>query len=135
MADPGHREILRTGLALALLLAWAQPNAADARRLNDIHSRLNATEVAEYHEPASTAEIVALVERARDRGLAISISGGQHAMGGQQFGAGTLHINLSAYGEVLALDAQRGLVTVQSGIQWPALIEWLIANQPPGRGS
>jgi len=97
--------------------------------LNDVHSRLNATEVAEYHEPASRDEIVALVARARALNLAVSISGGRHAMGGQQFGAGTLHMNLSAYSRVLALDPERGLVTVESGIQWPELIAWLIGNQ------
>jgi len=50
-------------------------------------------------------------------------------MGGQQFGEGTLHINLSRYRRVLAFDADRGLVTVESGIEWPALMDWLAAAQ------
>lgn len=50
-------------------------------------------------------------------------------MGGQQFGEGTIHINLSRYNRVIALDAERGLVTVESGIQWPELIEWLLSHQ------
>lgn len=50
-------------------------------------------------------------------------------MGGQQFGEGTVHINLSQYNKVVSLDAERGLVTVESGIQWPELIDWLLSEQ------
>ena len=49
-------------------------------------------------------------------------------MGGQQFGEGTVHINLSQYNKVVSLDAERGLVTVESGIQWPELIDWLLSE-------
>ena len=104
--------------------------AGNTVALNDVHSRLNATNVAEYHEPESTAEIVALVQSAARSHRAISISGGKHAMGGQQFGEGTIHLNLSRYNRVLGLDQDRGLLTVESGAQWPAVIEWLVANQP-----
>jgi len=123
-------------LGVTLLIATAAgtaPVLAEAPvTLNDVHSRLNATEVAEYHEPATRSDIIALVKRAREENLAISISGGRHAMGGQQFGAGTVHLNMSKYNRVLALEPDRGLVTVESGIQWPALIEWLIENQQEG---
>ena len=122
------------GLLLSGLLCWAllvpQP-AVGGVVLNDLHSRLNATEVAEYHEPTTRDEIISLVRRAREMQLAISISGGKHAMGGQQFGSGTLHINLSGYRRVVDFDRDRGLVTVESGIQWPELIDWLIAHQSP----
>jgi len=97
--------------------------------LNDIHSRLNETRVAEYHEPETAEAIAALIRRAADSGRAVSISGGRHSMGGQQFGAGTLHINLSRFSKVHGLDRDRGLVTVDSGIQWPELIDWLIREQ------
>ena len=50
-------------------------------------------------------------------------------MGGQQFGEGTIHINLSHYNKMISLDAERGLVTVESGIQWPELIECLLSHQ------
>jgi FAD/FMN-containing dehydrogenase len=96
--------------------------------LNDVHSRLNATEVQEYHEPTTRDEIINLVRRAREMKLAISMSGGKHAMGGQQFGHGTLHVNLSGYRRVVNFDTAQGLVTVESGIQWPELIDWLIEH-------
>jgi FAD/FMN-containing dehydrogenase len=50
-------------------------------------------------------------------------------MGGQQFGEGTIHINLAKYNRVLDFDEERGLVIVESGIQWPALVAWLIDRQ------
>ncbi len=97
--------------------------------LNDVHSRLNETRVAKYHEPRSTSEIIELVQDAKRTFRAISISGGRHSMGGQQFGEGTIHINLSRYREVVAFDGEQGLVTVQSGIHWPDLIRWLLGHQ------
>ena len=124
------------GLSLFLIGLWSLAGAVSCGQaprasvsLNDIHSRLNRTTVAEYHEPATKAEIVALVRRAADRGLAVSLSGGRHSMGGQQFGEGTLHINLSRYHRVVAFDEERGHVTVESGLQWPGLMAWLVDRQ------
>src|SRR5687768_15455231 len=80
--------------AIGLILSVRAASAAEVSQgavLNDVHSRLNATRVGEYHEPESKASIAALIERADRSGLGISISGGRHAMGGQQFGEGTLH--------------------------------------------
>ena len=116
-------------LAAAALAACAPRQPKTAVVLNDVHSRLNPTEVAEYHEPASKSEIAALVREAARAGKPISISGGRHAMGGQQFGRDTIHVNLSRYARVLALDRERGLVTVESGVTWPVLIDWLVREQ------
>ena len=55
----------------------------------------------------------------------MSIAGGRHAMGGQQFGEGTVLIDTRGLGRVLAFDPAAGLVTVEGGIQWPALLEHL----------
>ena len=122
-----------TGRFAAVLAAAALASCAPAPKtavvLNDVHSRLNPTEVAEYHEPTTAREIAALVRKAARAGKPISISGGRHAMGGQQFGQGTLHLNLSRYARVLALDRERGLVTVESGVTWPVLIDWLVGEQ------
>jgi hypothetical protein len=120
----------RNGIGSALLFALiATTSSPAAVVLNDIHSRLNQTRVAEYHEPESKDEIAALVRKAAQSGQAISISGGRHAMGGQQFGQDTLHINLSRFSKVHDLDRERGWVTVDSGIQWPELIDWLLSEQ------
>ncbi|AWN74860.1 FAD-binding oxidoreductase [Legionella anisa] len=98
-------------------------------KLNDIHSKLNATQVLKVVKPRSIAEIQAIIHQARKNGQSISISGGQHSMGGQQFGTGTINVNMSEYNKVLSLDSQRGIVEVESGIQWPQLIHWLQTHQ------
>ena len=50
-------------------------------------------------------------------------------MGGQQYGAGTMHLNMSEMNDVLKFDRKNGIVTVEAGIQWPKLIEYLISSQ------
>ena len=53
---------------------------------------------------------------------------GRHAMGGQQFGAGTVLVDMTARNRVLHFDSARGLVEVEAGIQWPELMEFLTAT-------
>lgn len=102
--------------------------------LNDIHSRLNATKHSAVINPTSIEDIQVAIRDAKAKRQFISISGGKHSMGGQQFGTGTLHLSMSSFNQVISLDAGNGLVEVQSGIQWPELVEWLSKNQAgPGR--
>jgi FAD/FMN-containing dehydrogenase len=97
--------------------------------LNDLHSRLNPTTVDSIHHPKSSYEILTLIKHAKKNNKSISISGGQHSMGGQQYGAGTMHLNMSEMNDVLKFDRNNGIVTVEAGIQWPELIEYLISSQ------
>lgn len=122
-------KFLLSAIAVFSLLVGCNSEPKNEVILNDVHSRLNETHVDEYQEPSTEEEMAALVRRAAAEEKAISISGGRHAMGGQQFGTGTLHINTARYNRVLHLDKERGLVTVESGITWPDLIDWLIKNQ------
>lgn len=97
--------------------------------LNDVHSQLNATKVEEVFSPQSTDEIVAIIVNAKMENKAVSISGGKHAMGGQQFGEGTVHISMANMTDVVAFDANKGTVTVEAGITWPVLINYLLKMQ------
>jgi FAD/FMN-containing dehydrogenase len=97
--------------------------------LNDIHSKLNKTEVKLIIFPQSIQEIKDAILHAKKCGLSISISGGKHAMGGQQFGEGTLHLDMSQYNKIIKFDKEAGIVEVESGIQWPKLIHWLDETQ------
>lgn len=97
--------------------------------LNDVHSRLNATLVEEVLYPKSAEEVAVIVKRAKDEHRSISISAGKHAMGGQQFGKGTLHISTVKMDDVIGLDRQSGIVTVEAGITWPKLIDHLTEEQ------
>ena len=47
-------------------------------------------------------------------------------MGGQQYGEGTMHLSMSEMNDVLRFNRNRGIVTVEAGIQWPELIDYLI---------
>jgi FAD/FMN-containing dehydrogenase len=97
--------------------------------VNDVHSKLNATSVRAVVQPARHEALPRLVRRAREEGVAISIAGGRHAMGGQQFGEGTLLVDTRRMKRILAFDAERGLVTVEAGTQWPELIDHLVRAQ------
>ncbi len=109
----------------------ANSSASENRsvELNDIHSQLNATKHAAVITPKSVEEIQSAVREARAKGQFVSISGGKHSMGGQQFGAGTVNLSMSAFNKVIGLDSDKGIVEVQSGIQWPQLVDWLFQNQ------
>jgi FAD/FMN-containing dehydrogenase len=98
-------------------------------QLNDIHSQLNVTDHIDVLSPKSVEDIQAAVLGAKHNGYFVSISGGRHSMGGQQFGTGTLNLSMSSFNKVLGLDDKNGIVEVQSGIQWPELVDWLFKNQ------
>jgi FAD/FMN-containing dehydrogenase len=100
--------------------------------VNDIHSQLNRTELAGVVEVGSLEAIRAAVRRARAEGLPVCVAGGRHAMGGQQFCAGGLLLDTRPLGRVLELDRERGTVTVEAGIQWPALLAHLYEAQDDG---
>jgi FAD/FMN-containing dehydrogenase len=93
--------------------------------VNDVHSQLNATRVIAVVKASTVAEVQAAVVRARASGTAVSVAGGRHAMGGQQFGEGSVLIDTRDLNRVLAFDAEHGAVTVEGGIQWPQLLEYL----------
>ena len=97
--------------------------------LNDVHSRLNATEVAEIIHPKSTADVVAAIHKAEGSGLQVSISGARHSMGGQQFAKGSLHLNMRSMNRVLSLDLNRRLVRAEAGITWTELLAELEKRQ------
>lgn len=101
--------------------------------VNDVHSSLNPTRVAEIVAPASIAEICETIGIAAARAMPIAICGGRHAMGGQQFGDAALLLDMRHMDRVLSYDDANGLVEVEAGIQWPALIDYL--EQAGGRWS
>ena len=91
--------------------------------VNDVHSQLNETTMAEAAQPRDRDELCALVRGAATRRLPIAVAGGRHAMGGQQFRAGGLLIDMTAMCRPIALDSSRGLLEIEAGAQWPQVIE------------
>ena len=90
--------------------------------VNDIHSQLNPTRVLGISQPRSLEDVQGLVRAARKDGKVISVAGGRHAMGGQQFGADTLLLDIRKLNRVLQLDRKNGILEVEAGIEWPELI-------------
>lgn len=90
--------------------------------LNDVHSQFNETRVARVERPGSLEELREAVVRAAREGHKISVAGGRHAMGGQQFGTGAVHLDSTGMQQVLGFDAERGLLRIEAGADWPAII-------------
>ncbi|MGH9317269.1 MAG: FAD-binding protein [Thermoanaerobaculia bacterium] len=97
--------------------------------VNDVHSQLNPTRVDRIVSADSLETIRMTLRRAQRDGKAISIAGGRHAMGGQQFGLDAVLLDMRPLNRVLHLDAEKGLVEVEAGIQWPQLVDWLLTAQ------
>ncbi|HWP59615.1 MAG TPA: FAD-binding oxidoreductase [Candidatus Acidoferrales bacterium] len=106
----------------------AQRTPADTV-VNDIHSQLNRTRVRGVVRPNDIESMQKTIAEARARGQAISIAGGMHAMGGQQFGTGTILLDMRAMNRILNFDPDKGLIEVEAGIQWPELVGYLLERQ------
>ncbi len=120
--------------AAGLLALWPygcakQTSTPAGTLVNDVHSQLNPTRVDHIVRVDSLEAIRTTILKAKREGKAVSIAGGRHAMGGQQFGADTVLIDTGQYKRVLSFDSNRGLVDVEAGIQWPELVEYLLTVQ------
>jgi FAD/FMN-containing dehydrogenase len=102
---------------------------ADGISVNDVHSHLNPTRVHRVVRPESTDAVQAVVRAARAEGRAVSIAGGKHAMGGQQFGEDTTLIDMNGLRRVVEFDRVNGEIEVEAGIEWPELYKYLVDNQ------
>ncbi|HZU33542.1 MAG TPA: FAD-binding protein [Candidatus Angelobacter sp.] len=103
--------------------------ASGGVQVNDIHSQLNVTSVQRVEIPASLDECRSMIRNARMAGKIISVAGGRHSMGGQQFAENSVLIDTRSLKRVLSFDRERGLIDVEAGIQWPELIGYLHQEQ------
>ena len=97
--------------------------------VNDIHSQLNATHLKASVRPASVQGLQQVVGDAKANRFTLSIAGGRHAMGGQQFLSEGVLVDMRGMNRIIDFDQQRGLIEVGAGIEWPALIDYLEAAQ------
>lgn len=124
-----RREFL--GIA-GLTAAWPHVAASAAQSgviVNDIHSQLNATRVHRIEEPETFDAVRNVLRLARRERRAVCIAGGRHAMGAQAFAKGGVLIDIRKLDRVLAFDTERGLLEVESGMQWPQLFSELVSAQ------
>jgi FAD/FMN-containing dehydrogenase len=127
-----RRRFLLGTAAAAGWTAGCAPVGEDFRPpvwVNDVHGQLSRTAVLRELPVASVGDVRSVIRAARKASVPVSIAGGRHAMGGQPFGAGTLCVDTRPLRRVLGFDAERGLLEVEAGIQWPAVIDHLLAAQ------
>src|SRR5262245_31173476 len=103
-----RRELLRRaaqlGAAAALPPAAGRAAGPEGVELNDVQSQLNATRVRRVVRPKTADDVRAALQAAAKEGRAVSVSGGRHAMGGQQFAADAVHLDFKEFNRVLAFD-------------------------------
>jgi FAD/FMN-containing dehydrogenase len=90
---------------------------------------LNVTRVNRIVRPTSVPDLRRIILEAQSRGIPISIAGGRHSMGGQQFGANTILVDMTGMNSVIGLDTEKGIVEAEAGIEWPQLIDHLVETQ------
>jgi len=129
----GRRKFL--GLS-GLAAAWASAAFAQQAKpkpkpegvlVNDVHAQLNSTRVYRIVEPQSIDAVRGAIKLARTEKRALCIAGGRHAMGTQQFATDGVLLDIRKMNKVLEFDTERGLIEMESGMQWPQLLEHLAA--------
>src|SRR5712691_2431346 len=128
-----RREFLALGLAphaLARVTAGVKARRRTGEAwVNDIHSQLNSTHVADIATPRSIEELQSIIRKSRRR--PICVAGGRHAMGGQQFASEATLVDVRGMNHVRGFDSRNGIIDVESGIEWPELVATL-RNTPWG---
>jgi FAD/FMN-containing dehydrogenase len=119
-----------TGFGLGRFLPGKFQASPDPLVVNDIHAQVNEVRVAEVFEPSSLEQLYGFVRRAKRERTRLAICGSRHAMGGQQFLDGGSLIDTRKMNTVIDFDPERGLVDVETGIEWPELLEYLLEAQP-----
>jgi FAD/FMN-containing dehydrogenase len=97
---------------------------ADDNVVNDI-TGLNRIRVARVIVPDSVEEISAAIARST---APISIGGGRFSQGGQIAYPNSLHIDMRSLDQVIAFDTDKKEITVQAGITWRKLQEYIDAS-------
>src|SRR3989442_4709612 len=145
--DRGGRMVSRrkflgfTGLAAAWPnAAWTQDEKLKAKPkpkpegvlVNDVHAQLNSTRVFRIVEPTSVDAVRGAMKLALTEKRARCIARGRHAAGTPPLATDRVLVDIRKMNKVLAFDTQRGLIEMESGMQWPQLLEHLAAARFSG---
>jgi len=123
-----RRDFLKA-ISAAPFLATPGLDSSRGTLVNDVHTGWNPTWVDRVEQPTSAAGVQALVKAARKRGKIISVSGSRHATGGQQFAARSVLLDMRGMNRALNLDTKSGVLSIESGIEWPELIQAYLKAQ------
>ncbi len=97
--------------------------------MNDVQTGLNPTLVYRVVSVRNAEDVATAIRQARSTHRRISVAGGRHATGGQQFGEGTILLDTTAMHRPLRLDQKTGKLEVEAGIEWPELVEYTRKTQ------
>jgi FAD/FMN-containing dehydrogenase len=121
-----RRDFLKASSVFALqTTAGAQTGVV----VNDIHSQLNPTRVREVVRAGTATDIGRAIWEAENAGRSICIAGGRHAMGAQQFARDAIMLDMTEFNRVRTFVPSQGLVEVEGGVMWPALVDYLLKAQ------
>lgn len=94
----------------------------DSCYVNDVHAGVNRCLVKGVVTPSTLDELRGYVRALIESSEATSVSGERHSMGGQQFAEREYCLDSRRLDRVLFFDGERGLVCVEAGMSWGALI-------------
>jgi FAD/FMN-containing dehydrogenase len=114
--------------AISPFVVPASP-AGSSTLVNDVQTELNPTRVDAVVKVRSQEDVVDAIRRARSGGHSVSIAGGRHAAGGQQFGAQTILLDTTGMHRALKLDPATGQLEVEAGIEWTELVQYTFDAQ------
>jgi FAD/FMN-containing dehydrogenase len=106
-------------------LPFSGRRARERILVNDVHTRLNPTWVRNVSPATSLDGVRQRIWRAARDQRPISIAGGRHAAGGQQFATDAELIDTVPLNRVLSFDQANGFLEAESGIQWPQVMAFL----------
>jgi hypothetical protein len=109
---------------LAVTIFYPRHPDQDPLVLDDV-SRLNQTRVSEILRPRTEEELQQAIRRAKQLGLKVSISGKRHSQGGHAFYHNAMHLDMTAFNKVIALNESEKTIRVQSGVTWKQIQEFV----------
>jgi len=124
-----RRDFLKAATALTALGGLPVPGARAGVQVNDVHSKLNSILVDRVVPVQSMGDLQQQLALTASESKSVSIAGARHSMGGQQFGTNTILLDTQKLNRVLSFDPEAGTIEVESGIQWPELINYLLEEQ------
>lgn len=119
-------------------LSKERPSCEANAVVNDCHSKLNSTQVKNLNKIKNKSQAQEIIALARQANNTVTICGGRHAMGGQQFAHDAFLIDTNQFNKVIEFDQAAGIIEVEGGMQWPELVayldksRWAIRQKPTG---
>ena len=125
------KNIIRAIILLSIIIyaglfsfSLYQNKTKDELLIHDV-SRLFPSKVTEIVQGQEEDALVEAVKMANEQDLKISIAGSQHSQGGHSFYEDSVWLDMSEFDDVLYLDEEAKTITVQSGITWKQIQDYI----------